>query len=121
LKLIIRLIVNAVAIYVAILILQPSGDITMEITSWLNFLWLALIFSVINVTIKPILKVVGCPILILTLGLGTLLINTFLFWLLSLASKALNLGFVVTNFWGAFFGSLIVSVIAMVLNRILRD
>lgn len=119
-KIIIRLIVNAVAIYAAIAILQGHG-LTMEFTGWLDFIWLALIFSVINVTIKPILKVVGCPILILTLGLGTLLINTLLFWILSEVSKALSLGFAVTTFWGAFFGSLIVSVISMILNKILRD
>jgi putative membrane protein len=119
-KIIIRLVVNAVAIYVAIALLQGHG-LSMESTAWLNFIWLALIFSVINVTIKPVLKVIGCPILILTLGLGTLLINTLLFWLLSLISTALKVGFTVTSFWGAFFGSLIVSVIALVLNRILRD
>ena len=117
---IIRFIVTLVALYAAIAILQGHG-ITMEATSWLNFIWLAVIFSAINVILKPILKVVGCPILILTLGLGSLLINTLLFWLLSVISGALHLGFAVTSFWGAFLGSLIVSVISVVLNRILRD
>jgi putative membrane protein len=119
-KLVIRLIVNAVAIYVAIAVMQGRG-LAMEDTAWLNFLWLALIFSVINVTIKPILKAVGCPILVLTLGLGMLLINTLLFYLLSVVGQALKVGFSVTTFWGAFFGSLIVSVISLILNRILHD
>src|SRR5450759_3101106 len=109
-KLLIRLIVYALSIYVAIAILQGRG-LAMEDTAWLNFIWLALIFAVINAVIKPILKVVGCPILILTLGLGTLLINTLLFWITSKVSEALHVGFTVTTFWGAFFGALIVSVI----------
>ena len=87
-KIVIRFIVNAVALYVAIAILQGRG-LAMEDTAWSNFFWLALIFSVINVTIKPILKVVGCPILVLTLGLGTLLINTLLFYILAWAGQAL--------------------------------
>ncbi len=119
-KLLIRLIVYAVSIYVAIALLQGHG-LAMEDTAWLNFIWLALIFAVINAIIKPILTVVGCPIIILTLGLGTLLINTLLFWLTSVVSQALHVGFSVTNFWGAFFGALIVSAISMVLNRILHD
>jgi putative membrane protein len=119
-KIIIRLIVNAVAMCVAIAIMQGHG-LAMEDTAWVNFIWLALIFSVINVTIKPVLKIIGCPILILTLGLGTLLINTLLFYITAWVGQALQVGFTVTSFWGAFFGSLIVSVISMVLNRILRD
>ena len=119
-KLLIRLIVYAVSIYVAIALLQGHG-LAMEDTAWLNFIWLALIFAVINATIKPILKVVGCPIMVLTLGLGILLINTLLFWITSLISQLFKVGFSVTTFWGAFFGALIVSVISMVLNRILHD
>ncbi len=122
-KFILRVAVNAIAIYAAIALLQATGigGVTMEARSWLDFIWLALIFAVINAVLKPILKVIGCPVLILTFGLGSLLINTLLFYVLSWAASLFNIGFAVTTFWGAFLGSLIVSIISVVLNRILRD
>ena len=122
-KFLVRLVVNAVALYAAIALLQAFGvsGVTMEARSWLDFIWLALIFAVINAVLKPILKVVGCPVLILTFGLGSLLINTLLFYVLSWAAQQFHIGFSVTTFWGAFLGSLIVSIISVVLNRILHD
>jgi putative membrane protein len=119
-KFLIRLAINAVAIYAAVAIMQGHG-LAMEDTAWLNFFWLALIFAVINAVIKPVLKIIGCPVLILTLGLGTLLINTLLFYLTAWIGQQFNVGFTVTTFWGAFFGSIIVSVISVVLTRIFRD
>lgn len=122
-KFLVRLVVSAVAIYAAIALLQAFGvsGVTMEARSWLDFIWLALIFAVINAVLKPILKVIGCPILVLTFGLGSLLINTLLFYVLSWVAQQFNIGFSVTSFIGAFLGSLIVSIISVILNRILRD
>ena len=122
-KFILRVLVNAVALYAAVALLGsfPSLGVSMDSGSWLSFIWLALIFAVINAVLKPILKVIGCPVLILTFGLGSLLINTLLFWLLSVIAKPLGISFTVGTFWGAFLGSLIVSIISVVLNRILRD
>jgi putative membrane protein len=119
-KIIIRLAVYAVALFAAVLLLQGNG-LNMRDPSVTNYLLLALIFAVINTFLKPILKIVGCPILVLTLGLGSLLINALLFWILSLIAKQLHIGFEVTTFWGAFLGALIVSVVSVILNRILRD
>jgi putative membrane protein len=119
-RFIIRLLVNAVAIYAAVAIMNGHG-LAMESTSWVSFLWLALIFAVVNALLKPLLKVVGCPFVILTLGLGTLLINTLLFYLTSLIGQYFGVGFTVVSFWGAFLGSLIVSVVSVVLNSVFRD
>jgi putative membrane protein len=119
-RIILRLIINAVAIYAAVALLNGNG-LTMETTSWVNFIWLALIFAVINTLIKPVLSVLGCPFVILTLGLGTLLINTLMFYLTSAIGNYFNVGFVITSFWGAFFGAIIVSVVSVVLQSILTD
>src|SRR5512135_3027839 len=98
-KFLVRLVVNAIAIYAAIALLQAIGvsGVTMEARSWLDFIWLALIFAAINAVLKPILKVIGCPVLILTFGLGSLLINTLLFYVLSWAASLFNIGFSVTT------------------------
>src|SRR5512140_1029368 len=95
-KFVIRLLVNAVALYAAVALLNGHG-LSMEDTSWLNFIWLALIFGIVNTVLKPILKIVGCPILILTLGLGTLLINMLLFYLTAWIGQQFGVGFQVTT------------------------
>lgn len=119
-KFILRLIVNAIAIYAAVALLNGNG-LVMEATGWMAFLWLALIFAAVNALIKPVLLTLGCPLIVLTLGLGTLLINTLLFYLTAWIGSYFNVGFSITTFWGAFFGSLIVSVVSVVLNSLFRD
>lgn len=119
-KFIIRLIINAVALYVAIAILQDHG-ITPASQHWYDYLWLALIFGVINAVIKPLLVIASCPLLVLTLGLGTLLINTLLFYLAGWIGTQFGVGFTVSGFLPAFLGALIVSVVSWFLSAILRE
>jgi putative membrane protein len=119
-KLILRLIVNAVAIYIAVALLN-GHYLTLETSGWVDYLWLAVIFSVMNSLIKPVLAVLGCPFVILTLGLGTLLINALMFYLTFVIGQALHVGFTSMTFLGALFGSIIVSVVSLVLNTLLRD
>ncbi|HSV86407.1 MAG TPA: phage holin family protein, partial [Levilinea sp.] len=96
-RFLVRLLINAVALYAAIALLDGRG-ITPQTDNWLSFIWLALIFGLINAIIRPILVVVGCPILILTLGLGSLLINTLLFYLAGLIGQSFSVGFMVDGF-----------------------
>jgi len=117
---IIRLIINAVALYVAVALLNGRG-LTPQTNYWLSFIWLALIFGVVNAILKPVLTILSCPILILTLGLGTLLINTLLFYLSGLIGTSFGVGFIVNGFWIAFLGALIVSVVSFILIMILRE
>ena len=119
-KALVRLAINAVALYAAIAILNGRG-ITPQSENWVSLIWLALIFGVVNAVLKPVLTVVGCPILILTLGLGALLINTLLFYLAGLIGTNFGVGFTVDGFWPAFFGSIIVSVVSFFLNVFLKD
>ncbi len=119
-KFVLRLIINAVALYVAIALMRNNG-ITPTGQNWYDYLWLALIFGVINAVIKPILVVASCPLLILTLGLGTLLINTLLFYLAGWIGTQFGVGFTVDGFVPAFLGALIVSVVSFILSQIFRD
>lgn len=119
-KFLIRLIINAVALYVAVALMRSHG-ITPTSQNWYDYLWLALIFGVINAVIKPLLVIASCPLLILTLGLGTLLINTLLFFLAGWIGTQFGVGFTVDGFLPAFLGALIVSVISWILNAIFRD
>ena len=119
-KALLRLAINAVALYAAIAILNGKG-ITPQSDNWVSLIWLALIFGVINAVLKPVLTVVGCPVLILTLGLGTLLINTLLFYLAGLVGTQFGVGFTVDGFLPAFLGSLIVSVVGVALGIFIND
>jgi putative membrane protein len=117
-KFLVRLVINAIALYAAVALVD---GITPQSDNWLSFIWLALIFGIINAILRPILVVVGCPFLILTLGLGTLLINTLLFYLAGEIGQAFGVGFDVDGFLPAFLGALIVSVVGFVLGSVLHD
>lgn len=119
-KFIIRLLINAVALFAAVAILRDSG-IHAQDTNWLSFLWLAMIFGLVNALIKPVLKFLTCPLIILTLGLGTLLINTLMFWLAGYIGTSFGIGFTVDGFMPAFLGALIVSVVSIFMSALLRD
>lgn len=117
LKLILRLIINAIALWIAITFVP---GIRAE-PSWVGIFGLALIFGVVNALLRPLLELLTCPLLILTLGLGTLLINTLLFWLSGLIGNQFGIGFSVDGFWPAFFGALIVSLVSIILTLFLKD
>ncbi len=118
-RLILRWVINAVALYLAV-ILIPGIQLY---GSWASIIWLALIFGLINALLRPLLRLLTCPLVALTLGLFTLLINTFLFWLTSVIGQAFGLGLVIGKpvFWNALLGSLVVSVVSVFMSLILKD
>ena len=119
-RFILRWVINAIALYIAVILLKEHG-ITPIDTSPLSFLGLALIFGFLNAFLRPLLNILTCLFNILTLGLFTLVINTFLFWLTGVIGATFHIGFLVDGFWPAFLGGLIVSVVSMVLTMILKD
>jgi putative membrane protein len=119
-RFLIRLVINAVGLYAAVALLNDHGIIPQS-TNWLSFIWLALIFGLINALLKPLLTVLSCPLIILTLGLGTLLINTLLFYLAGMIGTNFGVGFTVDGFIPAFLGALIVSLISFALGLLVRE
>jgi putative membrane protein len=119
-RLILRWAINAVALYVAVGTGWISGIHAQE-TRWWAILGLALLFTVINALVRPLLKFLTCPLIVLTLGLFTLAINTALFWLTGWIGNYLNIGFTVDGLAPAFWGGLVVGVISAVLTLLLRD
>ena len=118
-KFILRWAINAIALYLAVLIL-PGIDLRSGLVS---IIWLALIFGLINALFRPLLKFLTCPLIILTLGLFTLVINTFLFWLTSVIGQSFNLALIINPpvWWNAFLGGLIVTVVSVAMSMILKD
>jgi putative membrane protein len=117
-RFIIRWAINAVALYAAIRLVP---GIMAQSTEWGAILGLALIFGLVNALISPILKFLTCPLILLTLGLFTLIINTFIFYLAGQIGTWFGIGFEVSGFGAAFLGGLVTSVVSIFLTLILKD
>lgn len=65
--------------------------------------------------------VLTCPLIILTLGLGTLLVNTLMFWLVGVLGTQFGIGFSVDNFLSAFLGALVTSIVSVLLSVFVRE
>lgn len=116
-SLILRLIVNAVALYVATLIvpgLAFNGD-------WVTLIVVALIFGLVNALVRPLLTVLTCPLMILTLGLFTFIVNALMLALTGWIAQSLHLGFRVDGFWAALVGAIVISIVSFVLTLFIRD
>lgn len=113
----IRLLVNAAALWVATrLVPGVSFD-----GGALPFLGVALVFGVVNAFIRPVMKLLTFPLIIVTLGLFALVVNGLMLWLTSSLSASLGLGFHVSGFWAAFWGALVVSLTSLILSLLIRD
>jgi putative membrane protein len=116
-SLLLRWAINAAALWAAVALLDgvewvDSGFVSVALT--------ALIFGLVNALIRPIITILTCPLIILTLGLGTLLINTAMFALTGWLGEQFSIGFNITGgFWSAFFGALIVTIVSAVLSAVL--
>jgi putative membrane protein len=83
-----------------------------------NLLIIALVFGLVNAFVRPILSLLSCGLIILTLGLFTLVINTAMFLLTAQLMPALK----VEGFWAAFWASLVISLITAILSSLIdRD
>jgi putative membrane protein len=116
-RFLLRLIITAVALWVATQVvpgIHHDG-------SPLTLLVVALLFGVVNALIGGVLRLFALPITILTLGLFALVINALLLWLTGAFSQSLGLGFHVEGFVPSFFGALVISLTRAVLNLFVSE
>ncbi len=107
-----RLLINAAALWVAIRLVDGID----HRGSWWSLLVVALVFGALNASVRPLLKLLSLPLLVLTLGLFIFVINALMLMLTGWVSRLLGLGFYVDGFWAALFGGLIVSVASLLLS-----
>lgn len=107
-RIILKIIVLAAAVWVADYLI---GGIDFDGSLW-ELLLVALIFGLVNTFIKPILKLLSFPIVIVTFGLFVLIINAAMLALTAAISDSLS----IDDFWSALLGALVVSVVSTVLN-----
>jgi len=118
-KLILRLIINAVALWVAITFVPGITPVGGSL-SWVEYLILALIFGLVNALLGRLLKFLTCLLNVVTFGLFTLIINAVLFWLTGLIGSYLRVGFT-AEWWSALIGAFVVSLVSAILSLFLKD
>ena len=116
-SILVRLIVNAAALWVATQ-LVPGVTYT---GGALPFFGVALVFGVVNTFIRPVAKLLTFPLIVVTLGIFIFVINGLMLWLTSRLSAALGLGFHVAGFWPAFWGAVVVTVVSTLLSLMVGD
>jgi putative membrane protein len=118
-KFILRWLITAISLYIAVLVVP---GITVEGDAWVVFSVTAIILGLVNAIVRPILKLLSCGFIIITLGLFVFVINAATFLLAAnIAQNWFNVGFYVNDFWAALFGSIIVSIVSIILSQILID
>ncbi|MFD6158525.1 phage holin family protein [Nocardia sp. NPDC060256] len=124
-QLLIRLIINGVAIWLAaawvdkIDIISPADN--GNVGKVLVVLAVAAVFTVVNALVKPIVKLLSLPLVIVTLGLFLLVINALMLWLTAKITETTDYGLRVEGFWAAVIGGLIVSIVNWVLGILVPD
>lgn len=115
-RFLLRWIINALALGFAAWLLAG-----IQVARWEVLIPVALIFGLVNAVIRPILSLLTCPLILLTLGLFTLVINALMLQLTSWISSELGLGFHVAGFWAAFWGALVISLVSLFLSLVLGE
>ena len=118
-KLLLRWAITAFALFCAAWLVP---GITVDGSGWVLYAIMAAILGLVNACIRPLLKMLTCPLIVLTLGLFTLVINALTLWLSStIAQSWFGVDYIISGFWSALWGALIVSVVSVVLSVFVQD
>src|SRR5262252_1644008 len=117
-RFVVRWLINAAALWVAVKIVP---GITYNSADWGPFLGVALIFGLVNAFIRPIVKLLSLPLILLTLGLFALVVNGLMLLLTSSLSGALGLHFHVDGCVTAILGAIVVSIVSALLSTFLAE
>jgi putative membrane protein len=115
---VVRTSITALALWVAIRILpglEFSGSV-------LSLIGIALVIGVVNTLVRPIMTLLALPLVLATLGLFLVVVNTLAMWLALAISRALDLGLTSANLGWTFLATLVISIVSWLLNAVLvRD
>jgi putative membrane protein len=118
-KLLIRWVISALALFAAAYFVP--GIRVVGANAWTVYAVMAVILGLVNALVRPILRLLSCPFIILTLGLFLLIINGVSLLIAARLAEALGVGFYVDTFQAAFLGGLVVSVVTFFLNLFVKD
>jgi len=119
-----RLLLRWFIIFIALIVagwLVPGISVHGTTSAWVAYAIMALVLGLVNVFIKPLLKLFSCGLIAVTFGLFLIVINAFVLWLSAwICTNFLGIGIEVT-LWGAVLGSIIVSLVTWLLDRFVPD
>jgi len=117
-KLFVRWAVTVLALVAAVWVVP---GIQVEGSAWVAYAVMAVILGLVNAIVRPVLKFLSCPLIIVTLGLFVLVVNGAALWLSAWIANRLDIGFYVDGFWAALLGALIVSVVTIILSALVKE
>lgn len=118
-KLLVRWVITSLALFAAAWLVP---GIRVNGNGWIIYGVMAVILGLVNAIVRPVLKFLTCPLIILTLGFFVLVVNGLTLWLASaIAVSWFHVGFYVDGFWSAFLGALIVSAVTIILSALVRE
>jgi putative membrane protein len=132
--LLVRIIINAIAVYVAVLLVPqinfPAADNLLTLQgNWWHVVVVALILALVNAYLKPILRALSFPITLMTMGLFAVVLNAFLLLLVAFLAGYVEINFTIggfppnftaDSFIGALLGSIVISIVTLVLGLLDR-
>ncbi len=132
--LLVKILINAIGVYVAVLVVPqiafPAADDLLKLQgNWWHVVVIAVILALINSYLKPILKALSFPITLLTMGLFAFILNAALLLLVAFIAGMIDIDFTIggfppsftaDSFVGALLGSIVISVVSIVLGMLDR-
>lgn len=117
-RFLVRVLINAVALGLTFWVVDLCWD-----GQVLPLLVIALIFGFVNALIRPLITLLTCPLIIVTLGLFLVVINGLMLWLTIWLSQALGFGFTCMPdfFWNLILGAIVLSIISGVATALIKD
>lgn len=113
----VRWLINTLALYVAVQVV-PGVDYD---RGPIGLLLVAVLFGLVNAFLRPLLTLLTCPLVLVTLGLFLFVINAMLLLLTSWLSSQFDLGFRVAGFWPAFWAGLLISLVSLFLSLMVGE
>ncbi|WP_203337093.1 phage holin family protein [Nocardioides limicola] len=99
-----------------------AGSFTDDVADkWLTVVIVALILGAVSAIVKPLVKLLSLPVIILTVGLFLLVINALMLMLTGWIAGELDVSFSVDGFWSALFGSIIITLVTWLLDNLIKD
>lgn len=121
-RLIVTIVLNAIALWLTTLILGAGIKVTAyqdtSVALVVTYLLLALVWGLVNSVIGKFVRIVSLPLYCLTLGLFAIVVNGFLFWLVAWLSDVFGFGLSVDSFWWAIGGAILMGLFSAILNGI---
>lgn len=115
--LLVRWLINTLALYVAVQVV-PGVDYD---RGPVGLLLVAVLFGLVNAFLRPLLTLLTCPLVLVTLGLFLFVINALLLLVTAWISRQFDLGFQVNGFWPAFWAGLLISLVSLFLSLVVGE